>query len=254
MISKVITGKGFYGACRYICEDETRATVIASEGIRDYNYRVMARDFIAQSETRPNKKEVVFHGILSFYPGEKVTDELMIQIAKEYLQHLGITDTQYAITKHNDTNHLHLHILANLVNNAGMGIQTSFLGLKGKKIAQQLTQKYNLVPAEKKNLAKTNLSALNDEGAARYEIYSAITNLLPRVNNLEALTAALSRNGIDTRLKYKGGTNEVQGVSFKKGDYCFKGSSIDRQFSLSGLQKRFQQQLQERPAARIKFR
>jgi hypothetical protein len=242
MISKVITGRTFYGCCRYICEDQGRATVLEAEGVRDYNYRLMAHDFEMQQRDLPNKHKAVFHGILSFYPGESLTDELMVKIASEYLDKIGVTDTQYAITKHTDTNHLHLHIVANLVNNKGRAISESWIGYRGKKAAQELTQKYQLVPAEKKDLTLTNLQALNTEEATRYEIYSAIQQLLPRTKSIEQLNAALLKSGIEAQFKYKSGTQEMQGISFKKGEYCFKGSSIDRKYSLSGLQKLLQSQ------------
>ncbi|KAB6165751.1 mobilization protein, partial [Bacteroides xylanisolvens] len=38
---------------------------------------------------------------------------------------------------------------------------------------------------------------------------------------------------------YKGQTGEIQGVSFSKGEYTFKGSEIDRNFSFSKLDKCF---------------
>ena len=45
--------------------------------------------------------------------------------------------------------------------------------------------------------------------------------------------------GITIRFKYKGQTSEIQGVSFSKGEYTFKGSEIDRSFSFSKLDKCF---------------
>jgi len=42
---------------------------------------------------------------------------------------------------------------------------------------------------------------------------------------------------LETQYKYKGQTQEKQGVSFKTGDYSFKGSQVDRQFSLGNLEK-----------------
>jgi hypothetical protein len=137
MISKVITGKSFYGVCKYICKDERRALVLETEGVRSHNYKLMAVDFEMQQSLRPTLKKAVFHGILSFYPGEKIDDEKMLLIAKEYLEKMNITNTQYAITKHIDRNHTHLHIIANLVNNNGETIKDNWIGLKGKKIAQK---------------------------------------------------------------------------------------------------------------------
>jgi len=95
MISKVIIGRSFYGACRYICEDEKRALVLDTEGVRSYNYKLMAEDFDIQHSLRPSLRKAVFHGILSFYPSEKIDDAKMKKIAKEYLVEMGITNTQY---------------------------------------------------------------------------------------------------------------------------------------------------------------
>ena len=110
MISKVITGKTFGGACRYVCMDQKRAVVLETEGVRGYDHKLMAKDFERQQAFRPSLKKAVFHGILSFYPGEKIEDEKMTEIAKKYLQEMKIVDTQYAIVKHTDKNHSHLHI------------------------------------------------------------------------------------------------------------------------------------------------
>jgi hypothetical protein len=123
MISKVITGKSFYGACRYICADPKRAVVLETEGVRSHDYKLMASDFEEQQAFRPSLTRAVFHGILSFYPGEKLSDQKMIAIAKEYLEKIGIVNTQYSITKHVDKNHPHLHIIANLVNSRGEAIR-----------------------------------------------------------------------------------------------------------------------------------
>lgn len=90
MISKVITGKTFYGACKYICKDKTRAVILETEGVRAHDYKLMAKDFELQHQLRPTLRKAVFHGILSFYPGEKLEDKKMAEIAKEYLQELKI--------------------------------------------------------------------------------------------------------------------------------------------------------------------
>ncbi|MEP7231870.1 MAG: relaxase/mobilization nuclease domain-containing protein [Ginsengibacter sp.] len=242
MISKVIIGKTFFGACRYVCNDPKRAVVLATEGVRDYDYKLMAADFEMQHAFRPSLSKAVFHGILSFYPGEKVEDKMMIEIAKEYLQNMHIIDTQFAIVKHTDKNHAHLHIIANLVNNNGQTIKDGWIGLKGKKVAQSLTKKYGLTEAVSKNLPLTNLESLNEKEANRYLIYQAILELLPKSKNLDDLKNKLAAQNIETLYKYKGQTSELQGISFKIGDYKYKGSEIDRKFSVKNLEKEIHRQ------------
>jgi hypothetical protein len=237
MISKVIIGKVFYGACRYICKDKNRAIVLETAGVRSHDYKLMAKDFELQQQLRPGLHKAVFHGILSFYPGEKVTDQKMVEIAQKYLKELQIENTQYAITKHTDKDHQHLHILANLVNNKGVAIKDGWIGLKGKKVSQKLTKEYGLVPAEGKHLDKNNLQNLNAKEATRYVIYQTILNTLPKCKNLEGLIQHLVKQKIETLYKYKGQTNELQGISFMLGNFKYKGSEIDRNFSIKNLQR-----------------
>ena len=245
MISKVVIGSGFYGACRYVCMDEKRAVVLETEGVRNYHYKLMADDFETQQRFRPTLGNAVFHGILSFYPGEKITDETIIEIAKKYLAELKIENTQYAITKHTDKDHHHLHILANLVNNTGQVIKDNWIGLRGKKAAQKLTLQYNLKIAEGKNLDMIHLENLNEKEASRYTIYQAILQTLSHCKELDELKHRLQKQGIETLYKYKGQTTELQGISFKIGEYKFKGSEIDRKFSINNLQRTMEQQVQK---------
>jgi hypothetical protein len=237
MISKVIVGKSFKGLCEYLCKDQARALVIGSEGVRDYDYRLMALDFERQRGLNSNLKSPALHIILSYYPGETISDEKMVQIAKEYMEGVGIENTQFAIVKHSDRNHPHTHLIINRVGNNGRTIKDSFLGLRGKKMSQHLTSKYGLIPADKKNLERTNLEQLNEYEATRYKIYEAIQSTLPKCKSLDDLKLRLKKQKIELLYKFKSQTNMVQGVSFQVGNFKYKGSEIDRQFSVRNLEK-----------------
>jgi hypothetical protein len=244
MISKPIPAESFYHTCRYICL-KPGAEVLVTEGVREQNYKVMAEDFIRQQQLRPSKAKACLHAILSFHPSEKPSNEIMVEIARKYLERLGIVNTQFAVVKHTDRAHPHLHIVANMVDNKGQAISDSWIGLRGKKVAQTLTQEYNLVPAIRKDLALTHTEAMNEQEAIKYKIYHAITENLPLCRTLEDLEKRLTSQGIEVQYKYKGQTQERQGISFKMENACFKGSQIDRKYSLAGLQKTLEQQQQE---------
>jgi hypothetical protein len=236
MISKPLPASSFYHTCRYVCQKKG-AEVLIAEGVRGHNFKLMAEDFLRQQQTRPSKGKAVFHSILSFHPDEKPSDEVLAEIGRKYLDRLGIVDTQFSVSKHTDKAHLHLHIVANLVDNNGKSISDSWIGLKGKKIAQQLTEEYGLIPAIRKDLRRTHLDALSKSEAIKYKIYQAIAQNLIGSQSTEELEARLQKIGIDVLYKYKGQTQEKQGISFKMGNVSFKGSQIDRKYSLAGLQK-----------------
>ena len=244
MISKVITGRSFHGCCMYVCKDMKRAVVLETEGVRGHDYRLMAEDFEMQQQLRPSKQRAVFHGILSFYPGERPTDEKMVAIAREYLQQNGITDTQYSITKHIDKSHLHMHIIANLVNNRGKAIKDNWLGLRAKKASQALTLKHELKQALRKDVKLTQLESLSEQEAIRYQIYQTIMEAIPRCKSMDELQRSLMQKQIDMRLKFSSTERQLQGISFKMGDYSFKGSAIDRELSVKKLGQRLEMNMQ----------
>ncbi len=244
MISKVIApGKSFNRLCQYLFKSESNSHVIDAQGVRDYNHKLMAADFEYQRSLNPGLKSPVMHMILSYYPGEIISDEKMTEIAKEYLKDLNIANTQYAFVRHNDRDHPHTHIVINRVDNDGKTIKDNWIGLRGKKVAQQLTLKHELKQAQKKTLELTHLERLNEYEATRYQIYQAICDVLPKCRNLDELKSRLEKQKIEMLYKYKGQTNEVQGVSFKQGEFKFKGSEIDRQHSVKNLEKAIAQNL-----------
>ena len=138
-----------------------------------------------------------------------------------------------------------MHIIANLVNQNGESISENWIGLRGKKVAQRLTQDYGLVPASRKDLKNTNLEQLSKEDLVRYQIFDLIDRLLPECFDLKQLVKKLEANKIQTRYKLKKGTNEIQGISFKKNSLAFKASEVDRRFSYGNLQKYFGQKEEE---------
>ncbi len=61
--------------------------------------------------------------------------------------------------------------------------------------------------------------------------------VLPQCGSWEDLETGLKNYGIDMLYKYKGDTQERQGVSFRLGSDVFKGSKVDRNLSLGGIEK-----------------
>jgi Relaxase/Mobilisation nuclease domain len=236
VISKPLPANSFYHTCRYVCQKKG-AEVLIADGVRGHDYKLMAEDFFRQQQSRPSKGKAVFHSILSFHPDEKPSDEQLKEIARKYLDRLGIVNTQFSVSKHTDKAHLHLHIVANLVDNSGKAISDSWIGLKGKKVAQQLTEEYGLIPAIRKDLRRTHLDALSKSEAIKYKIYQSIAQNISRCRTMDELEDRLQKLGIDVLYKFKGQTREQQGISFRMGNISFKGSQIDRKYSLVGLQK-----------------
>jgi hypothetical protein len=109
-------------------------------------------------------------------------------------------------------------------------------------VAQELTLKYALIQAQGKNLELINSERWNEKDKNRLIIFRVITQKLSQSKDLDDLKAQLRKEGIETLFKHKGETNELQGISFRLGPYKYKGSAIDRNYSLKGLERLLKQQ------------
>lgn len=248
MQSKVFRSGGSFGrVCQYVCQDQDRARILEIEGVRKHDLKLMAADFESQQQRHPERNKAVFHSTLTFPPGEKPSDQLMTELARKYLDRVGLGNTQYVVTRHTDTDHAHLHLIANWVDNNGESISAAWIGFKGQKAARELTLEYGLTETLKKNLELTHREKLNASDARRYRIYEAIQGILPGCTSLTGLEQHLSFLDIETRYRYPEGENngEPIGISFRLENECFKGSKIDKDFSIKELQKTLDLQRQQ---------
>jgi hypothetical protein len=241
MIGKVITGRSFVGCIRYVVQKHD-AVVLDAAGVRLQQVNQIINDFNLQRKYNPNLGKAVGHIALSWSVNDaaKLSDEVMVMLAKEYLQKMKIQDTQYLIVKHRDKDHPHIHIVYNRVSNNGKTISDNFQKQRNVQVAKELTLKHGLYLSPGKE--RVNRQQLKGEDKIKYELFDAIKAASKKVKNINELKQVLAKQGIVTHLKYKSGTTEVQGISFSKGDYKFKGSEIDRSLSYAKLSQAIEQQ------------
>ena len=129
--------------------------------------------------------------------------------------------------------HPHCHIVFNRVDNDGKTISDKNDHFRNEKVTKALKEKYGLTFGTGKE--KVNIQRLNEPDKTKYEIHKIIQSALKSAKNWNQFESLLAKEKIQVKFKYKGQSNEVQGISFSKGDYSFKGSEIDRQFSYSKI-------------------
>ena len=222
-----------------------QSRILAAEGITPPDVRDIVQDFKDQTLLNPRIKNAVGHISLSFSPKDapRMTDSLMRDIAKEYMQRMGITDTQYLLVSHLDQPHPHCHLVYNRVSNDGQTISDKNIKIRNAKVCRALTEKYGLHLAPGKESVRRE--RLREPDKTKYEIYDAIKTCLHNCGNWNDLEFRLKERGIAVRYKYCGSTNQKQGVLFSKNGFEFSGSKIDRQFSYSKLSRHFAQAQQQ---------
>lgn len=239
MIGKIIVGKSFGGCVRYVVQKE-KVEVLYGEGIRLENTVQITRDFNMQRKLNPELGQAVAHVSLNFSTNDKdrLTNEVMLEMAREYLKEMNIRDTQVLIVRHNDANHPHCHLIYNRVDNHGKTISDAYQRKKNSKVCKDMTLRYGLYMAEGKSLV--NRLALKGPDKQKYQMHDIIRAASLTARNWEQFEKFLEKQGVMLQYKYAGKTAKVQGVSFKMGEYSFKGSELDRNLSFGKLDKMFE--------------
>jgi hypothetical protein len=247
MIGKIPKpGKSFGGCIEYnVLKKE--AAILYADGVRIDKIAHTIVDFNMQRKMNPGLGQAVGHIALNWSPDDKerLNDEKMVSIAKEYLQKMKIQDTQILMVRHKDKEHPHIHIVYNRVDNEGKTIPDNFQHYKNIKISKELTLKHGMHMGQGKE--KVNRQQLKGIDKLKYELHDTIKAVSQKVSMVE-LKQELAKQGIGMQFKYKSGTTEIQGISFSKGQYKFKGSEIDRSLSYGKLRKQIEQQAQQKQA------
>ena len=235
MIAKIMKGSGFKGVINYILDPKKGTELIDSSGVRTDRVSHIIQSFIDQTDLNPRVDKVVGHISLSFSAQDspRLSNEWMTKVAREYMEKMGIKDTQYIIGRHFDKEHPHVHIAFNRIDNKGKTISDRNDRFRSEKICKELTAKYSLYFACGKENVKEH--RLKEPDKTKYEIYQALKAEIARCRDWKNLLVHLKKQDIDVRFKYKGNSLEVQGIIFEKNGYHFNGSKVDRNFSYSKI-------------------
>ena len=156
MIAKISSTANLGGALGYNFKKvrQEEATVLLANGLYQnqdgkYSMEQVLSDMRQLIPDKCRTKNTVFHCSLNPHPDEKLSDEQLTQIAKEYMEALGYGKQPYIVFKHNDIAREHIHIVSLRVDFDGNKINDKYEGRRSKKITDALEKKYNLIPSSK---------------------------------------------------------------------------------------------------------
>ena len=240
MIAKIRSGQGFAGLVDYANDIKNKnAEIIASEGVDLTSNKSITASFCLQAKSRPSLKNFVGHISLSFAPEDapKLSNRLMADIANEYLQRMGIVNTQYIISRHHDKPHPHVHIVYNRVDNDGNAISGDQNFGKSARITQALL-------TFGKSKKKVNRDRLKGKDVIKYRIYDIVKGGLDVCIDWKELKDGLIAEGISLDFTYKT-DGRIKGVVFTCEDVSFGGYRIDRSMTYRNIDRRLQMNLAE---------
>ena len=156
MIAKISSTENLGGALVYNFKkvEKEEASILLAQGLyqnkeETYTMTEVFTDMQALIPEKYRTKKMVFHCSLNPHPDEKLSDETLTQIAKEYMEALGYGNQPYIVFKHNDIAREHIHIVSLRVDGEGRKINDKFEKRRSKKITDALERKYSLIPSSK---------------------------------------------------------------------------------------------------------
>lgn len=243
MIAKLVKGTGFRGALEYDLREQKGLLLDTNTG--GSTPQGLAKEFGEIRALRPNLTKAVCHVSISLSPNEKLTDAQWKDVAQSYLTGMGFQDSQYVVSKHTDTEHPHIHIIANRITIKGEVVSDSHDYQRQESIMRKLEQEYGLTRvAPSKESSRKALSKGEVEHALRTGEASIRTRLQELVDyamkgnpSFEMFTMRLAQNAVQTKLN-EASTGKVNGISFSLEGVAMKGSSLGKAYTWNSLIKR----------------
>ena len=156
MIAKISATENLGGALGYNFKkvEKEEASILLVQGLYQnkegtYTMEDVLADMEALIPKNCRTKKTVFHCSLNPHPDEKLSDERLTQIAKEYMEALGYGNQPYIVFKHNDIAREHIHIVSLRIDGEGKKINDKFEKRRSKQITDALERKYSLIPSSK---------------------------------------------------------------------------------------------------------
>ena len=153
MIGKIILGKSFRGCISYVLENKLHSAFeLPSKGRAEMisfnmcfgDKKELIEQFNDVRFLNPKLAKPVMHVILSLSPGEQPDNATLIALTEDCAKELGFEKNQFIAVTHNDTGHLHLHMVVNRVGFDGKTLSDSNNYKKIASCCRKMELQYNL--------------------------------------------------------------------------------------------------------------
>lgn len=123
MIGKIMIGKSFRGCLLYCLNDKLEQQNLNTKNRAEVlffnqcfgNQKELIRQFNEVRKLNAKVSKPVMHITLSLPPGEQLSKNKLMEICEHCAHDMGFGNNQYVAIQHNDTDHQHVHIVANRI-------------------------------------------------------------------------------------------------------------------------------------------
>lgn len=213
---------------------EIRITNCATDDLDFAKLDVLA----TQQMNKRSKKDKTYHLLISFDEKDRPLSKQELQaIEDKVCKDLGFEKHQRISVFHNDTNNPHIHIAINKVDPKKYTVKDPYRDhLTMAKTASEIEMKYNLTSTNHSKKYTVSEVQANDfekqQGIESFKTYmQRLVSYIKNKKSWSELHSFLATNGIQIKKR-------ANGLVFISNNTRIKASTINRDFSLSKLEKR----------------
>jgi hypothetical protein len=247
MIGKQIKGTGFRGCLNYVLGKKDAALIGGT--MCGQTPEELAAEFGIARQLRPNLKVAVFHATLSVDSTEKLedseeNDQHWLAIAANYMKAMEFDNNQYAVVKHSDTEHDHIHIVASRICLNGGVVDDSWDYYKSQETIRQLERNYSLetvTPSwetDKRAQTTGEHRQLKSKGnkSVRVQLQDLIDEVTQDNPSMPQFVERLQQQGVEVQVELTR-TGLSKGISYNLDGVALSGTQLGKAYTFYGLQK-----------------
>ena len=231
MISKISKGRGFSGLLAYV-SGKKGAEYLCGNVSENPGQAAREMGILRQYS---QCKTPVWHCSLSLSPQDRhLANEEFAELARKFLQKMGLEHNQYTVYRHTDKEHAHVHIVANRIDlspehkvwNAWQDVT------RARQAKAELELEYQLVSTPySPKFAQPEISRGQAEGARRMgkipdrQFIAEAISIAAEKGDVRSFVKNLDRQGIKA-IPNLSTTGRMNGFSFLFGKRHYKGSQL----------------------------
>ena len=267
----------FRETTRYVLEKEGAKLLDGTMVNTDTD--TLAGEFMMSRDINPNIERPVYHLVQSYayedQASHALTDPKLVELAMKHFAGIVISayehelleeknssqyrnrvdefmdnqmfEYQFFIAKHQDTDHVHTHLVASRINLLdGLAIPTYLERVRTQKICRSLEKEYGLrqlenswevetrkpSPAQKEKAAATGTASIQEKLQAAIEKAAQTAHPI----SVDEFINTMNSQGIDVKLHPRG--HQI-GMSYAMDGVSMRASKLGRKYTYQGLQKYF---------------
>lgn len=231
-------------------ENWTHGLNMAGEDQQEWLQEMEARRALNERCEKPYA-----HLSVSFDPekeGQDITNQRIFDYAEKYLKKMGLKDHQAIMVVHRDTEHPHVHILANRIGEDGKAWNDSFSRLRSVEAVKETSAEFGYDIVKQKHDLSLNRGDIERLGRGqtswKAEIQTRVTDAIERSNGKwEDFKHRLEDNGVETRINANktGLSYRLKDIQDEHGeDIVMKASKIGKKYQLPALEEKLETRLQ----------